>query len=178
NTKLRETYWDEEQRENGRVTLKRLPVRIDLSYMITCWTGAVEDQHLLLWQVLDTFYRNSPLPDDVLQGRLKQLTHPVRTEIAQSDGILKNVSDFWGALENNLRPAVNVLVTLDLDLNEIQTLPIVFARAVKVGPRTPRPADGAAELLLRSLVHGANAPPFQVAGTVRDPGGRPVGAAA
>src|SRR6184192_2726976 len=84
NTKLRETYWDEESRGNGEVVLKRLPLRIDLSYMITCWTGAVEDQHLLLWKVLETFIRNSPLPGDVLQGKLKDVTNPIRTEVAQS----------------------------------------------------------------------------------------------
>lgn len=178
NTKLRETYWEEESRDGKDVKLRRLPLRIDLSYMVTCWTGAVEDQHLLLWQVLDTFYRNSPLPEDILQGRLKLLTHPVRTEVAQSDGILKNVSDFWGALENQLRPAVNVLVTLDLDLNEIQTVPLVFTRALKVGPREPGP-DGAANVLrLASLAHGADAPPFQVAGRVRDVAGLPVSSAA
>jgi hypothetical protein len=178
NTKLRETYWEEESRNGGSVTLRRLPVRIDLSYMITCWTGAVEDQHLLLWQVLDTFYRHSPLPDDILQGRLKNVAHAVRTEVAQSDGILKNVSDFWGALENQLRPAVNVVVTLDLDLNEVATAPIVFARAVKLGPRA-RGANGAPlENRLERLAHGPDAPPFQVAGTVRDGAGLPVRAAA
>jgi hypothetical protein len=178
NSKLRETYWEEESRNGRDVRIKRLPLRIDLSYMITCWTGAIEDQHLLLWQVLDTFYRNSPLPEDILQGRLKQLTHPVRTEVAQSDGILKNVSDFWGALENQLRPAVNVLVTIDLDLNEIQTVPIVFARALKIGPRDQAPAVPANGFRLRDLAHGDEAPPFQLAGMVRDAGGLPVGAAA
>src|SRR5262249_37144076 len=156
------------------VQLRRLPIRIDLSYMIICWTGAVEDQHLLLWQVLETFYRNSPLPHDVLQGRLKQLSHPVRTEVAQSDGILNNVAALWGALANQLRPAVNVVVTLDLDLNEIQSVPIVFARVLKSGPKAPGSAGAADVFRLLELDHGDDAPPFQVAGQVRDAAGLPI----
>ena len=62
NRALRELDWDSEPNHNGAVQTNRLPLRIDLSYMVTCWTSAAEDQHRLLWQVLETFFRNSPLP--------------------------------------------------------------------------------------------------------------------
>ena len=74
--------------------------------MVTCWTSATEDQHRLLWRGARNVFPAFPLPDEVLQGQMKHLLRPARTEIAQPDGILKNVSDFWGALENQLRPAV------------------------------------------------------------------------
>ena len=48
NRELRETYWDEEAGEAGKVKLVRRPIRVDLSYMITCWAVASEDQHLSL----------------------------------------------------------------------------------------------------------------------------------
>ena len=86
--------------------------------MITCWAGDTETEHALLWMALETFSRHSPIPNEVLQGALDRLDRPIRTEVAQPDGVLKNVSDFWGALENNLRPSVNLTVTLDLDLGE------------------------------------------------------------
>jgi hypothetical protein len=178
NAKLRETYWNPEPGEKGQIKLKRLPLRIDLSYMITCWTEAIEDQHRLLWQVLDAFFRNSPIPADVLQGNLTKLTHSVRTEVAQSDGILKNVSDFWGALENQLRPAVNVVVTLDLDLEQFQSAQIVFARSVKVGPRAANAGGTESGNQLRALMHGSDPAAFQVVGTVRDSKGLPVRRAA
>ncbi|MCW5851049.1 MAG: DUF4255 domain-containing protein [Anaerolineae bacterium] len=124
NRELREVGWDwEEERErngraSGRVKYTRRPMRINLSYMITCWAGDTETEHALLWMALETFSRHSPIPNEVLQGALDQLDRPIRTEVAQPDGVLKNVSDFWGALENNLRPSVNLTVTLDLDLGE------------------------------------------------------------
>ncbi len=174
NLRLRETFWDEDERENGKVKLKRRPLRIDVSYMITCWTSAAEDQHRLLWRVMETLFKYSPLPEEVLQGVMKQSVHIVRTQVAQPDGILQNVSDFWGALENQLRPAVNLVVTVDLDLNEITTESIVFARAVRIGQATTyRDADGT-EYLLHKLAAGWEALRVQVGGVVHDQNRNPI----
>jgi hypothetical protein len=178
NRQLRELDWDEEIGQNGQITLKRLPLRVDLSYMVTCWTSATEDQHRLLWRVLETFFRNSPLPDEVLIGQMKNLLRPARTEIAQPDGILKNVSDFWGALENQLRPAVNVVITLELDLNQVMVSPMVFAKVAKLGlPVVTRNAAGQ-EFYMRALRPGWEALPLRMGGYVRDSSGRPVAGAA
>ncbi len=174
NRQLRELDWDEEPAKNGKVTRKRIPVRIDLSYMITCWTSAAEDQHRLLWRVLETFFRYSPLPGDVLQGQMKNLLRPARTEVAQPDGILKNVSDFWGALENQLRPAINVVVTLELDLNQVFDSPMVFAGVAKLGlPAIGRDVSGA-DYYMRALRPGWEALPMRIGGSVHDPTGQPV----
>ena len=47
NRTLRELDWDDEPSGYGQVRRKRLPLRMDLSYMVTCWTSATEDQHRL-----------------------------------------------------------------------------------------------------------------------------------
>jgi hypothetical protein len=174
NRQLRETYWDTEAAEEGRVRLSRRPVRIDLSYMITCWTSTPEDQHRLLWRVLETLFRNSPLPEQVLHGALLQSDHPVRTDVAQPDGVLKNLSDFWGALENQLRPAINLVVTVDLDLAQQPVVPLVFSRILKVGSAgVARDLDGH-ERLRPELAPGWESAPLTVGGTVRDAKGQPV----
>lgn len=178
NRQLREMGWDGEPTEDGRMRIKRLPLRIDLSYMVTCWTSTAEDQHRLLWQVMETFFRHSPLPEDLLQGNMRQLTHPVRTEVAQPDGVLKNVSDFWGALENQLRPAVTLTVTLDLDLAQIRTPPLVFARVLRHGWRsTVRDAAGHSHPV-DELDPGWEPAPLQVGGVVRTAARQPVAGAA
>src|SRR5262245_22628046 len=179
NVKLRESLWNQETYLNGHQTqLKPRPLRIDLSYMITTWAGGIEDQHLLLWRVLETLFRHSPLPEDVLQGNLRRLLHPIRTEVAQPDGILKNVSDFWGALENQLRPAVNLLVTVDLDLNEIVTRELVFARVVKAGRQVVQRDRDGRETAPRRLDTCWEVLPLRVAGVVRDEPGETVAGAA
>jgi hypothetical protein len=177
NTALRETYWDNESADGRRVNLKRRPLRIDLSYMITCWTSSAEDQHRLLWGVLETFFRHSPVPEEVLQGDIRNLTHPVRTEVAQPDGVLKNVSDFWGALENQLRPSVSLVVTLDLDLEQMITSPMILARALKFGsPVVQRSLQGA-ETILPQLDQGWEAGTVRLGGEVRNKKGKRLEAA-
>jgi hypothetical protein len=178
NRQLRETYWDDEPGETGRVNLKRRPLRIDLSYMVTCWTSVTEDQHRLLWRVMETFFRYSPIPDDVLQGDLRLLTHPVRTEVAQPDGVLKNVSDFWGALENQLRPSVALVATLDLDLAQIETHPLVLARTLKFGPPVMQRDLHGIEVVLPQLDQGWEASPLRLGGEVRNRKGSPLAGAA
>jgi hypothetical protein len=178
NRQLRETYWDDEPGETGRINLKRRPLRIDLSYMITCWTSGTEDQHRLLWRVMEAFFRYSPLPEDVLQGDLRSLIHPVRTEVAQPDGVLKNVSDFWGALENQLRPSVALVVTLDLDLEQIETHPLVLARALKFGPPLVQRDSHGVEVILPQLETGWEAGPVRLGGEVRNKKGQALPGAA
>ena len=177
NRQLRETYWDDEVGEDGKINLKRRPLRIDLSYMITCWTSSAEDQHRLLWRVVETFFRHSPIPEDVLQGDLLQLTHPVNTEVAQPDGVLKNVSDFWGALENQLRPSVSLVVTLDLDLEQIITSPMVLARALKFGPPVVQTGPNGSEIMLPQLEPGWEAGTVRLGGEVRNKKGKPLASA-
>jgi len=178
NRTLRELDWDDEPSGYGQVRRKRLPLRMDLSYMVTCWTSATEDQHRLLWHVLETFFRHSPLPEDVLQGALRHMLRPVRTEVAQPDGVLKNVSDFWGALENQLRPAVNLVVTLELDLNQVELAPLVFASITRLGmPVIYRDPEGR-EYTMRALRPGWDALPVRLGGVVHDKKGQPIGGAA
>ncbi len=174
NRELRELGWEESPSGDGKVRLKRLPLRIDLSYMVTCWATSTEDQHRLLWHVLETLFRHSPLPEDILQGSMRQLTHPVRTEVAQPDGVLKNVSDFWGALENQLRPAISMTVTLELDLNQIRLAPLTFAGLVRVGPReTTRESEGR-EVPVDRLAPGWEPLPVRLGGTVTGKTGEPI----
>jgi hypothetical protein len=174
NTALRETYWDVEPDDGRNVNLKRRPLRIDLSYMITCWTSSAEDQHRLLWRVMETFFRFSPIPDDVLQGNLRSLTHPVRTNVAQPDGVLKNVSDFWGALENQLRASVSLVVTLDLDLAQILSSPMVLARALKFGPPAVQTTSSGGEIIMPQLDEGWEIGTVRLGGEVRNKQGKPL----
>ena len=178
NRQLREMDWDVEPRGNGQVAKRRIPLRVDVSYMVTCWTSVAEDQHRLLWRVLETFFRNSPLPDDILQGDMQRLLRPARTEVAQPDGILKNVSDFWGALENQLRPAINVVITLELDLNQVSVEPLVFSKVFKFGAAQLRRDITGKEYLLSALQPGWEALPVGLGGAVHDAEGKPVAGAA
>ncbi len=155
NHQLRATDWSIEQDANGMATRKKNADRIDLAYLITVWANAVEDEHRLLWHTLLTLFRYPTLPEELLQGQLAGQKYPIKTITAQPDGLLKNPADFWGALDNQLRPAIIYTVTLPLDLDITFTAPIVKTKTVEVkGP------DGVVEQLV------------QIAGTVRTAGKR------
>ncbi len=178
NRELRDVHWEEYALGDDEVGHRLPPRRIDVSYMITCWTSDVQDQHRLLWRVLETFMRHSPLPDEVLSGNLKGLKHPASTLVAQPDGILKNVSDFWGALENQLRPATSLVVTLELELGQEIVSPLVFSRIVRVGEPKIEQGEFRHERMVDQLRPGWEAMPVQLGGVVTNRRGGPVPGAA
>jgi len=162
NRELREADWWVD-RENGKANKRKPPVRVDLSYMITAWTRAVEDEHRLLWRVLTTLLRQEAIPEELLQGELVRQIYPLRTRVAQPDGALTNPADFWTALENLLKPSINYVVTVSVDMDVVSVAPLVFTKVARVGDMVRGPVD---EMI-------------QVGGVVRrrGPGREPVAAA-
>lgn len=129
NVKLREHGWQQEGPPRERkVKVKRRPVRIDLSYMVTCWTKVMEDQHRLLWHVLQVLMNHPQLPQSLLEEQLVAAMHEVRLEAGQHEGVFRSPSDFWGSLGNDIRPAINLLVTVDMPLDSESLVPIVLQR--------------------------------------------------
>lgn len=132
NLDLRGTEWSYERKSNGRTVAKKLvPRRFDLSYVCTAWTADVEDEHRLIWRVLATMIRCPELPRHLLKGGLSDLTWPVITEVAQPDGLLRDPADVWSALDNRIRPSINVVVTLPLDDSDPQEVPLVLTRRLR-----------------------------------------------
>lgn len=118
NLDLRSMSGDDIAHTNGgQVTLKPQTAWVNLSYMVTCWMKGTEQQHRLLWWVLETLYRNSPLPVGMLQGDLKKADRLIQTSVAQPNSVIRNVSEFWTALQNEIRPAIDLMVTLELDIH-------------------------------------------------------------
>ena len=170
NLELRETHWDTEMEGSQRVRVTRRPLRMDLRYSITCWAQSAEAEQQLLWHVLETLFRNSPLPDELLQGDLRKLMHPVLTKVAQPDGTLGNPSDAG--------PSINLTATVDLDLNDVHSTPLVFARGLKLSPIMSEPEQPATDLELAVAQPTWEAAPVRFGGLVHRKGGTPVAGAA
>ncbi|MBI4492833.1 MAG: DUF4255 domain-containing protein [Chloroflexi bacterium] len=132
NLELREYGW-EVQRGERTATRQRGPVRVDAAYQVTSWARAPEDEHRLLWRVLAALARHPILPQDLLQGSLKDQPVPVPARVARPDAKPQvNPADLWQALENRIRPAIHYSVTLALDLEVVFTSPMAFTRAVRM----------------------------------------------
>jgi len=130
NRELRSREWIVEQRPNGQASKKIAPLRVGLSYLVTAWTTEIEDEHLILWRVLVALSSTLILPDELLQGELIHQTLPIPTETAQTSEAMRNLSDLWNVMENELKPAINYTVTLAVDRDYVFTGPMVFTKQV------------------------------------------------
>lgn len=130
NRDLRNNEWYT-SRDGGIATSKKPPIRIDLSYLITVWTNDTADQHRLLGHLLAILFRHTELPNEVLSGSLKKVEWPLRVFAAQPDGVLRNSADFWSALDNQLKPSINYVVTIPMDLEFTISAPEVKTSVFK-----------------------------------------------
>lgn len=155
NHQLRSTEWLVEKDENGTATRKKNPSRVDLSYLVTVWTNDIEDEHRLLWHVLLTLFRYPSLPTEVMSGQMANQKYPIKANTGQPDGVVKNPADFWSALDNQLKPSINYVVTLPLDLDLAFTAPLVRTKVLYV-----KPPDADAEQLVQiaGVVHETGKP--------------------
>jgi hypothetical protein len=159
---LRAYDWTLERNQDKTATRRRVPVRVDLSYLITVWTNAVDDEHRLLWYVLGALFRHPSVPSDMFQGELVGQDMLITTTVAQPDGVLKNPADFWGALDNRLKPAINCVVTIPLDLDVAVTAPMVSTRVVAVHGEGEMAPDERVEIT--GTVHEKGKPDHVIAG--------------
>jgi len=131
NTELRNREWIVERNPDGQAKKKIAPLRIDLSYLVTAWTNEVEDEHAVLWRLLIALSSAPILPDNLLNGDLCNQPFPIVTQTAQVSEAMRNLSDLWNVMENELKPAINYTVTLAVDHDYSFTGPMVFTKRVE-----------------------------------------------
>ncbi len=51
NMDYRQNYWVVERHGRGPFTKSKPPLWIDVSYLVTVWASAVEDEHRLIWHI-------------------------------------------------------------------------------------------------------------------------------
>lgn len=120
--------------DGTRAVRRQAPARIDCAYCITAWSPAtaesVLEEHRLLSQVLMVLLQNPTIPAGVLQGSLVDQIPPYPTVIASPDGV-KNQPQFWRALDQQLKPSLNYVVTLAMILDKAPTeLPRIVEEVV------------------------------------------------
>jgi hypothetical protein len=134
NTKRRATQelWERVSTENGTVTLRRRPIRVDLHYMITAWATDAQDEHHLLSRALMALFRCPELPAELLPKVLQDQPVPILLMAGQQEE-LQNPSDVWSALDNEIRPAIPCVVTMALNPYLPVTGPLVRTRELRFG---------------------------------------------
>jgi hypothetical protein len=133
NLKLRTSQqWLVEHNPDGTATQRRTPARVDLHYMVTAWANDPDDEHNLLARTIMALFRQPHLPPDLLPESLQDQPRQIPLQVAQED-TLRNPADVWNALDNEIRPAITVVVTLSVDPYQPLVTPLVHTRELHVG---------------------------------------------
>lgn len=152
NRELRNREWIVDRQSNGQASKKIAPLRVGLSYLITAWTNEVEDEHTVLWRILVALSSIPILPEELLQGELVHQPFPIPTETAQVSEAMRNLSDLWNVMENELKPAINYTVTLAVERDYVFTGPMVFTKRVDFTQRGVE-MDTESLLQIAGIVH-------------------------
>jgi hypothetical protein len=106
------------------------PLMMEVSYAITAWAQAVEDEHRLLSQVLSVLYAFPHLPEDKLNGRLRNGSQPVsiKTKVGQAKG---DKADFWTAVGGQYKASLDYVVHLSVESGVRRNVPQVRTQTIR-----------------------------------------------
>ena len=117
--------------DDGKVEIRRNPVRIDLRYLLTAWTKDPEDEHLLLSDTLLTLLRNPTIPDKYASAQMRKQQFPVILDAAvyqPEHGPTEKATEIWGVIGNDIHAGFIVTVTITVDPYE----PLVFTQVSSI----------------------------------------------
>jgi hypothetical protein len=149
-----------ERRGNGPATVTPPPLHLELTYAVTAWTKAVEDEHRLLSQVLAILFSHPRLPEHVLKGRPEgSRLDAVETLVGRPR---EEKADFWTSVGGQYKVSIDYVAHITVESGA------TFVRGPEVRTQTIR----------TRLIDG---PPttmtelHRFSGTVHDADGGPVG---
>jgi Pvc16 N-terminal domain len=103
----------------GRIVGRHLPARhFKLSYLVTAWTQRPEDEHRLLSALLACFLRHDAVPHELLAAPLADLGLPVAVTVGLPPPEDRAFADVWSALGGELKPSLDVVVTVPTDTGQ------------------------------------------------------------
>jgi hypothetical protein len=147
-------------RVNGASIAAPPPMRLEVTYSVTAWTKAVQDEHRLLSQVLAILFSHVSLPADLLAGRLAaaSLLRAIETEVGRPK---EEKADFWTSIGGRYKASIDYAVKLEVESGLTFTRgPEVRTQTVQLGIK-----DGPARTVEEFQRFG---------GVVRDSDGEPV----
>jgi Pvc16 N-terminal domain/Carboxypeptidase regulatory-like domain len=157
----RATSTPRERRGNGRALTLSPPLHLELTYAVTAWTKAVEDEHRLLSQVLAILYSFTSVPPDVLPSGANSGLTSADTSVGRPR---EEKADFWSAVGGQYKASIDYVVHITVESGA------TYARGPEVRSRTIqlRHLDGPASTM--EELHG-------VGGTIRTDQGESVAGA-
>jgi hypothetical protein len=150
-----------ERRTNGTAIISDPPLRLELTYAVTAWTKAVEDEHRLLSQVLAVLFSYSDIPSEVMAQNATATLARAETSVGRPR---EEKADFWTSVGGQYKASIDYVVQIVVESGA------TFVRGPEVRTTTIRTvqADGP-----RSTLEELH----RMGGTVTDEDGLPLAGA-
>lgn len=128
------------------VGVRRAPINLDLSYLVTAYSGSdAALEHRLLSDALAVLLRSQDIPREFLRGVLEE--QGATLAVAQPDHLASaDPPALWQALGGRMRPALSLVITAQFNPYETRWTRVVREMVIGVGLGTPphgpqRPLD-------------------------------------
>ena len=147
-----------ERRTNGTAVVSDPPLQLELTYAVTAWTKAVEDEHRLLSQVLAVLFSYSDIPSEVIAENAGTTLARAETSVGRPR---EEKADFWTSVGGQYKASIDYVVQIVIESGA------TFVRGPEVRTTTIRTlkADGP-----RSTMEELH----RIGGTVADEDGTPL----
>jgi hypothetical protein len=147
-----------ERRWSGTAIVTQPPLNLELTYAVTAWTKAVEDEHRLLSQVLSILFSYGELPEEVLSSNGATTLARAETSVGRPR---EEKADFWTSVGGEYKASIDYVVHIAIESGS------TFVRGPEVRTQTVRVRR----------VDGSNASLeefHRLGGTVKDDAGEPL----
>src|SRR3954468_3548698 len=136
------------------------PLVMEVSYAITAWAQAVEDEHRLLSQVLSVLYAFPILPEEALNGRLRNGSQSmsIKAKVGQAKG---DKADFWTAVGGQYKASLDYVVRLTVASGVRRQVPQVRTQTIRTRMLAGPPAEVRKMHRTGGTVAGADGEPFK-----------------
>ncbi|HLV34692.1 MAG TPA: Pvc16 family protein [Spirillospora sp.] len=113
--------------------MRMVPMRLDVTYLITAWARKAEDEHQLLWRALAALAHYIALDPEQCEGGLKDQPYDIPVMVAQVTEAAQNITDVWSVLDNEMKMGFTFVATLALDLQRVLEAPLVLEGRLRFG---------------------------------------------
>ncbi len=101
-----------ERRGNGVAVISTPPLQLELTYAVTAWTKAVEDEHRLLSQVLAILYSYSDIPPEVIAESASTTLARAETSVGRPR---EEKADFWTSVGGQYKASIDYIVQIVIE---------------------------------------------------------------
>lgn len=122
------------------VKVRRPPLpRVDCRYLVTAWTSDAADEHEILGELLRVLLPVTSLREEYCEPALAAIRPLPALQAALPDG--RDAADFWSALGGQLRPGLDLLVTMSIPTGPMVPVGTAVSRRRVAMAEIPRPAE-------------------------------------